>query len=107
MIEPLFAVTARGFGPDALEKWAISFLTDRGWHVSSPHDWETPKELCLRLGISSAHLSRSLRKACCPKPYEIICGNMGRIIWLKSTNELEHYLIAHKPQLSQNNSLTQ
>ena len=91
-------VSAKGLGPAALEAWAIAWLKGRGWRVTSPHDWETPKELCLRLGISSAHLSRSLRKPTCPKPFDLVAGQMGRIVWLKSTKDLEAYLVKFKPQ---------
>ena len=94
---PCFTVTASGMSESSLEAWAIEWLTNRGWRVTSPHDWETPKELCLRLGISSAHLSRSLRKAQCPKPFDLIAGQMGRIVWLKCTKDLEAYLLKFKP----------
>lgn len=96
MIEPLFSVTAQGFNEKTLEIWAVDFLRKKEWIVERVHDWETPKEVSDRLGISSAHMSSTMRDARCPKPFDVIKGKTGRTIFLQSTSLLEQFLTKHK-----------
>lgn len=90
-----FSVVLTGCSEEALESWVILWLRERGWNVTRALEWETPKEVAVRLGISSAHMSTTLREPRCPQPFAVCRGKTGRTVYLRSTPELDAYLTKH------------
>jgi hypothetical protein len=80
----------------AAEKAFTDFLTKRGYQILSSTEWETPKELCTRLGIRSSHLSQALRHPASPGPQDVTYGPTNRVLYLRSTPALDAFLTKHK-----------
>lgn len=80
---------------EAMEKFCIEFLTKREWVVQTSRQWETPKEMAGRLNVSASHLSRTMKKKSCPKPSDTARGPTGRILYIKSTLDLDKFISAH------------
>jgi hypothetical protein len=78
-----------------IEAWAISWLKARGYYVAKLDTWETPKEMCLRLKVSSSHLSSTLRDRRCPKPLDAVKGGTGRVNYLVSHPALDAFIVKH------------
>lgn len=82
---------------EPMEKWAINWLTrHRGYKVAKDLVYETPSELCKRLGIHPEKLRRRLQ-ASPYKPADIsysTSGNRSQIRYIASTPELDAHLVS-------------
>lgn len=73
---------------------AIEYLQAHGYMVVLPGEWlvwETPSQLCERLGCSVTHFCRCRRRSGCPA-FRMDCGPHGRIRKLRSNEALESFL---------------
>ena len=79
----------------AIDQWAIGWLKSRNYVVAPLENWESPKQLCQRLKVSSAHLSSTLKDRRCPKPLDEIRGESGRLSYLVSHGPLDQFIRKH------------
>jgi hypothetical protein len=66
-------------------------LRGHGYAVEIPQTWETPRELCARLGISQATFCRKIVLSSCPQPFSVIRDGRG-ITNLRSHSVLDAFL---------------
>lgn len=81
-----------------IEQWAIGWLKARGFAVGRVDNWETCKDVCRRLNVSSSHLSSTLKDRRCPRPLDAIKGETGRINYLVSHPALDAFIVKHAKQ---------
>jgi hypothetical protein len=77
---------------------AIELLQEHDYIVILPGErarWETPTELCERIGISPTHFCRCQKRAGCPF-FQKDTGPKGRIRKLRSNDALESFLRAQR-----------
>lgn|GEM_PF-5107072 len=53
---------------------------------------EKPNEFALRIGIDAGTFSRKVKRPDCPQNFECTEGATGRIISLRASKELEHFM---------------
>jgi hypothetical protein len=70
-------------------------LNAQGYVVEVPCDWESPKELCARLGISVKTFCVRMKEPLCPKPHDTIRNERG-IDLLRSHSVLDAFLTKNK-----------
>lgn len=77
--------------------WSIDLLRKNGFVVKKPdlRERETPKDICARLDFCIGSLARSLARGDHP-PAEITRGPSGRILFIRSTAELDAWLRARR-----------
>lgn len=80
----------------AAERAFTDWLKARGYQVLTATDWETPKELCQRLGIKPAALSQALRHPKSPGPHDVTYGPTNRVRYLRSTPALDQFLTRNR-----------
>ena len=78
-----------------IDDWCIRWLKGRGYAVGTTDNWESPKEMCHRLKVSSSHLSDTLKNRRCPKPLDEIRGKTGRLSYLVSHAGLDAFVVKH------------
>lgn len=84
---------------DVLEAEMIEILIKQGWSVERPGGWETPGEICARLGISANKFCYRIKDPMCPKPYAVIRTRDERCIrHLRSHSVLDKFLSNTRPQ---------
>ena len=86
-----------GTSDEDIDQWCIARLKGRGYGMARLDNWETPKEVCKRLKVSSAHLSSTLRDRKCPLPIDVIRGPTGRVNYLVSHPALDAFITKHDP----------
>lgn len=83
------------FGPTVqlpFEAESIAWLRKRGIHCEPATDWETPKEITVRLRLSNNCIWRDLKRPDCPQPTDVSRGPTGRILFLRSHPRLDAFL---------------
>ena len=91
-------IAIEGSSDTDIEAWAIGWLKARGYAVGKVDNWETCKEMCRRLNVSSSHLSSTLKDRRCPLPLDSIKGKTGRINYLVSHKGLDAFIVKHFKQ---------
>lgn len=69
----------------------IQILRGQGWIVGAPMNWETPKEVIERLGISANKFWYRMKSPACPKPADTVRSARG-IVLIRSTVALDEFL---------------
>ena len=99
----MIQITLNAPTTEALELWAIQYLTDAGYSITKElypvERRETPQRLARRLGVSASTLSTRLHAQDCPR-HTRSAGK--RIRWVNATPELEAFLkrhLHHTPEL--------
>ncbi len=77
------------------ERICRDYLTERGWLVQMPHEWERPNDFCARLGIGSQTLIRKLKDRHRP-PVAQHRGKTGRLVELAATKAFEEFCLRFK-----------
>jgi hypothetical protein len=88
-------ITLAATTQDGLESVAKEYLEDRGWVVTKWLKWETPTEICSRLGIHSETLRRRLGKRNRPR-VEVEKSFNGRILHVCSNELFDAFLTEGK-----------
>ena len=76
---------------DQLVAEMTRILREQGYAVEIPQHWESPRDLCARLGISQATFCRKNISSSCPKPYAAVRDGRG-ITSLRSHSVLDAFL---------------
>lgn len=93
----VFHFVVSQFGePLAFEQCAVEFLRDRGWVVQKAYDWETPAEICHRLGITWKILSARIASPIRPH-VEVIRGKR-RLQYVASNSIFDAFCIGNQPE---------
>lgn len=81
-----------GHDDDERELWCVQFLLGRGYAVEKAiGDWETPAQLCTRLGLSKRSFSRRLKRTKF-MPFADIERGQRRIIRIRSNPNFDRWL---------------
>lgn len=76
---------------DEIEIFMVMKLLGKGYIVEKPQNWETPGEICLRLGISMRTFNRRIKNRWLPQ-CDIDRGGARRITRLRSNSALDAFL---------------
>jgi AraC-like DNA-binding protein len=71
------------------------WLKLQNYGIHGLRSWESPNDLCDRMGISPSTLQRRLKSSSCPEA-DIERGPSGRLIRLRSNPSLEEFLQTSK-----------
>lgn len=82
--------------PEKLDALQIERLRARGYVVEKPGGFETPKEICARLGISESKFARRFKRYHKHHPIDTERGPLGRLIALRSNFMLDMFLLGAK-----------
>lgn len=88
-------ITLAATTEDGLQAVAKEYLEERGFLVTKWLDWETPGQICNRLGIGVQTLERRLRKPHRP-PVEVIRHPGGRLAQICSNELFDAFLLEGK-----------
>jgi hypothetical protein len=84
-------LTLQGNTPDELAADAVNYLLQRGYVVEMPGDWETPTELCRRIGISPRTFDRRMKDRRF-MPQVDLDERGGRIMRLRSNSVFDKWI---------------
>lgn len=88
-------VTLTADTPSEVDAWAMKWLAQRGYQVSTPGDWMPLGGFLKEVGLSPQGFWRIRHRKGCPD-FESREGPTGRLIDIKATPELRRFCRAHK-----------
>jgi hypothetical protein len=77
---------------DGLELAAVQLLVAKGYIVEMAGEWETPGELCARLGVSPSRFRRKMGQINFAPTVKIERGEKGRLRKLRSSPAFDRWI---------------
>ncbi|MGI9172535.1 MAG: hypothetical protein ACR2F0_04400 [Chthoniobacterales bacterium] len=90
--DEMVQIVITGVSQDEINEWCVTRLRARGYAVDRSGKWETPRELCERLGISKSKLRRRWGRYPRPQTRDVQTGPSGRLVMLRSNSILDAFL---------------